>query len=395
MTTSIEDVSILHRSKPETARLAPTPFQLWIRFLPIGVGLRRSNKWGLMKRPITILAASLLILIACSAPAKNAEKAEPSTTSQGAPVAVSVSCKTLIGSDGGLVSRAAAFLRDIKDLTPETRREAKEISEKLGEVARTATTELKEPLAGMQKPLDGIAQSSDGFTLEPASFKAAGNSVISICSGESATPTPTPTPTPARVSTGLTYKLSCSIKTTGQTTFSDYRAAWSQPFDLCYALSASGTPSPAEKAAADGYSKDADGAKHLYGLCATTAGHYVEETVSSSQAKEITKALTLCPDHPKRAQLEVNAAAGLAAEADSANGKLVGSGKYLVGKTAQPGTWQSQGEKVEDCYWEISDAQGNIIENNFISVAPQFTIYIPPTASGFTVRGCSFRWISN
>jgi hypothetical protein len=347
-----------------------------------------------MKRPLVILIASLLTLTACSAPAENVEKAEPSTTSQDVQVAVSVSCETLIGNDGGLVSKAAAFLRDIEGLTPETRREARDISGKLGEVARTAKTELKEPLAGMQKPLDGIAQSTDGFTLESAAFKAAGNSVINICSGESATSTPTSTPTPTPVSTGLAYKLSCSINTAGQTTFSDFRAAWSQPFDLCYALSASGTPSPAEKAASEGYSKDADGAKHLYGLCATTAGHYVEESVSSSQAKEITKALSLCPDHPKRAQLEANAAAGLAEEADRANGKLVGTGKYLVGKTAQPGTWQSQGEKVEDCYWEISDAQGNIMANNFISVAPQFTIHIPPTASGFTVRGCSFRWIS-
>lgn len=351
-----------------------------------------------MQRPLTILTASLLVLTACSSPAETVEKAEPSTTSQDVQVAVSVSCETLIGNDGGLVSKAAAFLRDIEDLTPETRREAKDISEKLGEVARTAKTELKEPLAAMQKPLDGIAQSGEGFTLEPAGFKAAGNNVINICSGELATSTPTstptPTPTPTPVSTGLTYELSCSINTTGQTTFTDYRAAWSQPFDLCYAVSASGTPSAAEKAAADGYSEDADGAQHLYGLCATTAGHYVEESVSSSQATEITRALSLCPDHPKRAQLEANAAAGLAEEADHANGKLVGPGKYLVGKTAQPGTWQSQGEKVEDCYWEISDAQGNIIENNFISVAPQFTIYIPPTASGFTVRGCSFRWIS-
>jgi hypothetical protein len=347
-----------------------------------------------MKRPLTIMTASLLVLTACSAPEENVEKTETSTTSQGAQVAVSVSCETLIGSDGGLVSRAAAFLRDVQNLTPETRREAQEISEKLGEVASTAKTELKEPLAGMQKPLDGIAKSGEGFTLEPAEFKAAGNSVIDICSGESAVTTPTSTPTPSPVSAGLTYELSCSINSAGATTFSDYRAAWAQPFDLCYAVSASGEPSAPEKAAAEGYSDDPDGAKYLYGLCATTAGHYVEETVSSDQAKEITKALTLCPDHPKRAQLKANAAAGLAEEADRANGKLVGPGKYLVGKTAQPGTWQSQGEKVEDCYWEISDAQGNIIENNFISVAPQFTIYIPPTASGFTVRGCSFRWIS-
>jgi hypothetical protein len=48
---------------------------------------------------------------------------------------------------------------------------------------------------------------------------------------------------------------------------------------------------------------------------------------------------------------------------------------------------------VENCYWEISDAQGNILANNFISVAPQFTIVIPASAAGFTVEGWGFRWI--
>ena len=75
------------------------------------------------------------------------------------------------------------------------------------------------------------------------------------------------------------------------------------------------------------------------------------------------------------------------------HGKLVYTGKYLVGKEVQPGTWQSQGDKVEDCYWEISDAKGEIIANNFISVSPQSTLTIPASAAGFTVKGCGFRWI--
>jgi hypothetical protein len=57
--------------------------------------------------------------------------------------------------------------------------------------------------------------------------------------------------------------------------------------------------------------------------------------------------------------------------------KLVYTGKYLVGKDVVPGTWQSQGDKVGNCQREISDAQGYILANNFISVAPQFTIIIP------------------
>lgn len=205
------------------------------------------------------------------------------------------------------------------------------------------------------------------------------------------TKTATPTPTPA----GLTYKLRCRVGTDGAAvTITDYRAAWAQPFDFCTVDSAVGRPSAQEKAAGDASSgKSPDTAKYLYSLCAQTAGHYFGGTVSEGQAKEITAALMLCPEHPKRAALEASAGAGVSLEADRANGKLVYSGKYLVGKTAQPGTWQSQGEKVEDCYWEVSDAQGNIIDNAFISIAPQFTIYVPATAAGFTVEGCGFRWI--
>ena len=49
---------------------------------------------------------------------------------------------------------------------------------------------------------------------------------------------------------------------------------------------------------------------------------------------------------------------------------------------------------MTDCYWEVSDESGNIIDNNFISIAPQFTINIPSSASGFTNNGCTFQWIS-
>lgn len=43
--------------------------------------------------------------------------------------------------------------------------------------------------------------------------------------------------------------------------------------------------------------------------------------------------------------------------------------------------------------WEISDGQGNILDNNFVSVAPQVTVQIPDTAAGFTNNGCAFEWV--
>lgn len=194
----------------------------------------------------------------------------------------------------------------------------------------------------------------------------------------------------------MKYVLGCKADRGAKTTITNFRTAWSQPFDLCLVTSATGTQSAAEKAAgAASGGSSSDTVKFLYALCATTAGHYFSGSVSAAQAKEVAAALTLCPDHPRRDVLEAGAADGISLEADRANGKLVYSGKYLVGKEAQPGTWQSQGEKVEDCYWEVSDAQGNIMANNFVSISPQFTITVPASASGFTVEGCGFRWIGN
>ncbi len=216
-----------------------------------------------------------------------------------------------------------------------------------------------------------------------------------LAATKSSTPTASPSPTPAAAKNGLTYSLSCTVNLASRTTITDYKAAWTTPFDLCTVNSAAGTSSAAEKAAGTASGgKSPDTAKFLYALCATTAGTYFEGAVSPAQATEIRAALTLCPDHPKRAVLEASAGGGDALEADRTSGKLAYTGKYLVGKDVQPGTWQSQGDKVENCYWETSDAQGRIIANNFISVAPQFTITIPPTAAGFTVNGCGFRWIS-
>jgi hypothetical protein len=99
-------------------------------------------------------------------------------------------------------------------------------------------------------------------------------------------------------------------------------------------------------------------------------------------------ALVLCPDHPRAAEIQANIDA-VQGEADAlAAGELAPEGKHLVGKDIQPGTWQTQADQVTDCYWEISDAQGEIIDNNFISIAPKLTIEIPSSAAGFTNTGC-------
>lgn len=216
---------------------------------------------------------------------------------------------------------------------------------------------------------------------------------------------------------GIAYDLKCYDESGEPTSYADFREAWSVPNSSCGADYAGGQPSDVEIAAATTYAAHFDDfdpidyVEFLYGPCAETAGNYVNGPLSERDIKLVKGALLVCPDHPQRAKMEANIKAGLAKlaaddkalqaeikaqdakEAERAAGKYVDDGKYLVGKDVKPGTWQSQGAKVEDCYWEVSDAQGNIIQNNFISVAPQFTITVPATAAGFTVSRCSFRWI--
>ena len=120
---------------------------------------------------------------------------------------------------------------------------------------------------------------------------------------------------------------------------------------------------------------------------------------------EWAKALTLaCTAHPQTPGLidEVNAAENLPHivleredRARRSEGKLITSdGSYLIGPEIPAGVWQVQADKVESCYWEISDATGGIIDNNFISVAPQFEVTVPSSAAGFTTEGCGgWRWL--
>ena len=62
-------------------------------------------------------------------------------------------------------------------------------------------------------------------------------------------------------------------------------------------------------------------------------------------------------------------------------------GKYLIGQKMLPGTY-TIATPVSDCYWERSDGQGNIIDNNFISISPSVTVTIGAGDAGFTSRGC-------
>lgn len=101
----------------------------------------------------------------------------------------------------------------------------------------------------------------------------------------------------------------------------------------------------------------------------------------------------LCPQHPTISSFFD------AAEYDySIDGRqtkqFIRDASYLVSSEARPETWETYKSKVTDCYWEISDASGNILLNLILTIAPRFTVVVPADAAEFTAEGCSFRWVS-
>ena len=68
-----------------------------------------------------------------------------------------------------------------------------------------------------------------------------------------------------------------------------------------------------------------------------------------------------------------------------------GNGIYLVGVDIAPGVWRSDGTG-DSCYWEISTAQGKIINNHFGLSGG--TAYVSPTAFQVMFKKCGYwTWL--
>ena len=65
-----------------------------------------------------------------------------------------------------------------------------------------------------------------------------------------------------------------------------------------------------------------------------------------------------------------------------------GNGFYLVNVDIAPGVWRSAGTQ-DDCYWEITDKYGDIINNHFGMAGG--TMYIPASAYQVMLEDCG-RW---
>lgn len=222
-------------------------------------------------------------------------------------------------------------------------------------------------------------------------------------------PKPSPTPaTPAKAGPGdpLTFLYSCGDLLTTDVVEAQAKGGCRE------AQAWGGTISAEQQAILDflgpaGLLEDEERLVSLYSHCAYEDfenGYYGPKVDHAASNWEAAKALTMaCTEHPMIAALtaEVDRVAELPHikneredKVRKENGQLIEAGSYLVGTEIPAGVWQTVSEKVSDCYWEISDAQGNTIENNFISVSPQLDVTVPESAAGFTTSGCGkWRWL--
>lgn len=360
-----------------------------------------------MKRLLPLLVAAALSLSACgnASPSAGPAIATPADLPSTKVVSETETCVELFGAnEDGPLFVAVEVMKELTGsedaVSKELTSKVEAVSKDLEKISSSANAEMKKLVDSVNETfVDLLAATRTSFNIKVESFKAGGSELLDRCpplikdSSKS-----TPSLSASATLAGASYAFTCKSNAEYNLKFSSYKEAWAsgKTLDLCTVTLSRGVPSAQEEelaVAAYGNKAKHESPVYLQSICAVTAGHYVDSPLSEAQAREARAAMKLCPDHPKRAQIEANATEGEAQSADQAEGKMVGPGKYLVGTDVQPGTWQSQGAKVEDCYWEISDASGNILQNNFISVAPQFTIRIPATAAGFTASGCSFRWI--
>lgn len=130
----------------------------------------------------------------------------------------------------------------------------------------------------------------------------------------------------------------------------------------------------------------------LYGICAENdAGwlKYMANSESKSQIREIQAVLLICPDHPQAAKAQGYLQSAQAIVDLVEQGRIFYDGTYRVGKGVAPGTYYSEPDG-DGCYWERTDAAGDIIDNNFSNgLRVEMTVYASDYS--ITVNNCG-KW---
>lgn len=308
-------------------------------------------------------------------------------------------CQKLLGSDGGVISKAARFLTEVTELSDSTANEATELSESLYVILETARTNLQEPLYQMRIPLNDIADANEvgrPFTLDADRFKAAANEILAICdetATASATPLPAKTTEPSQAvpvkNISERHEIVCGSSTrfNGLTDFwasGEYKAGDSCKADYSPPSTGSGLL-PDEQAVVDTIaSKGGDvtvpvkAFERSLTLCAKLPYGW-ENTIAISptvQMADAAGAIVMCPGAPHAAILQ-----------DVATVPRVDDGTHTVGTNMEPGIWQTK-PGAKECYWARSTGNGDIIDNNFVGFAPDGVTVDVYQGEGFESSNC-------
>lgn len=149
--------------------------------------------------------------------------------------------------------------------------------------------------------------------------------------------------------------------------------------------------SPEQKALAEiGYT-DPDDYGTLSTLCAELAADDVylspDHTLSPDQITEARGMLIVCPQHPLAGELQAAIKRGQQHADLEAKGEIFYAGTFRVGDEVPPGTYAVEGD-VENCYWERTNASGEIIDNNFVVGAKRVQVTIASSDYSFHSEGC-------
>ncbi|WP_129308122.1 hypothetical protein [Streptomyces sp. L2] len=177
--------------------------------------------------------------------------------------------------------------------------------------------------------------------------------------------------------------------------YSTVEEAWAAAQDVCDATLSGTQMSDTEVKAvqvAYGGEESLDGLATLYGLCAQSGSEswsYLQQAGSKEQLAEVRGALLLCPDHPDKSKIEKLVGSAAHRNKLEGEGRVFGNGVYRVGSDIKPGTYYVT--NVNGCYWERTDANGETIDNNFISAAKRVQVTILASDYSFNSERCG-QW---
>ncbi|WP_053710044.1 hypothetical protein [Streptomyces sp. NRRL B-3648] len=177
--------------------------------------------------------------------------------------------------------------------------------------------------------------------------------------------------------------------------YSTAEEAWAAEQDVCDATLSGTEMSDTEIKAvqvAYGDEESLDSLAVLYGICAQSGSEswsYLQQAGSKEQLAEVRGALLLCPDHPDKSKVEKLVGSAANRNKLEGEGRVFGNGVYRVGSGIQPGAYYVL--DVEGCYWERTDANGETIDNNFISEAKRVQVTIRASDYSFNSESCG-QW---